>query len=353
MLTFTAMGNDLYATLAADGKVSMWNIAGGNRLPAEIGRVLKEIGVGKARGNRIPEDESWRETAVNLRRHLVPDDTIFASGQFDELIVVPDGPLWYLPFEILPVAEKDSNLLGDQTVIRYAPTPGFALNMLVAPPVNRTVGLTADLFFAPRDKDHNESIIQSLVDVIDDPVRLPQSLETPTSLLGDKVGHLVVAAPRNANPKNPLLMSVAPYDQNTPQGTLAAWMRFPIQGPRTVVLFGMRTPVDSGQMGSGEEIFTTLCALHAAGVRSVLISRWAVGGESSAIALRELLQELPFTGMNAAWARARSVLRRSELNPAGEPLLIKAEHALEGLNGDQPLFWSGYLVSSPNQPSAE
>ena len=150
-----------------------------------------------------------------------------------------------------------------------------------------------------------------------------------------------------------MLMSVAPYDQSSAYGTLAAWMRFPVQCPRTVVLFGMRTPVDVGQMGTGDEIFTTLCALHSAGVRSVLVSRWAVGGESSAIALREFVQELPFTGMNASWHRARSVLRHSELNPAGEPLLIQAEHNLEGLTGDQPLFWSGYLVSSPNHPSRE
>ncbi len=350
LLTFTSAGNKLFATLAANGKVAMWTVAGSNRLPSDIGRVLKEIGVGKARGNRIPEDDAWREAAASLRRQLVPDDAVLSAGQFDELIVVPDGPLWYLPFEILPVADKDSPLLGDQIVVRYAPTPGFAVNTLAAPPVSRAIGLCADLFFAPRDTDHNEAIVQSIVDVIDDPVRLPQTLETPTSLLGDKLGHLVVAAPQNANPKNPLLTSVAPYDRTSPLGTLAAWMRFPVQGPRTVVLFGMRTPVDAGQMGTGDEIFTTLCALHASGVRSVLISRWAVGGESSAIALRELVQELPFTGMNASWARARSVLRRSELNPAGEPLLMKAEHDVEGLTGDQPLFWSGYLISAPNQP---
>jgi len=102
-----------------------------------------------------------------------------------------------------------------------------------------------------------------------------------------------------------------------------------------------------GQMGTGDEVFTTLCALHAAGVRSVLLSRWAVGGESTATAIRELVQELPFDGMNAAWARARAVLRSTELNPAAEPLLMKAEHKLEGLTGDQPLFWAGYLLSSP------
>lgn len=353
MLTFTDAGSHLFATWTADGKVSMWTVNEGNRLPGEVGRLLKEIGVGKTRGNRIPENDAWREAAASVRRRLVPDDTLLSADRMDELIVVPDGPLWYLPFEILPVGEEDSELLGDRIAIRYAPTPGLALNPVAPPPAIRTIGLYADLFFAPREPEQNEAIVQSIVDVMDNPIRLPQELKTPSGLIGDKLGHLVVASPQNSNSKNPLLFRLADYDVPSPFGTLAGWIRFPVQGPRSVVLMGMRTPVDLGQMGSGDELFTTLCALHCSGVRSVLVSRWAVGGESSAIALRELVQELPFTGINAAWHRAREVLRRSELNPAGEPLLMKAEHDIQGLSGDQPLFWSGYLVSSPNLPSGQ
>lgn len=348
MLTFTFVGNQLFGTLSADGKVSMWPVTGASRLSREVGQLLREIGVGKTRGNRLPEDDSWRETAVNLRRVLIPEEVDLASDRFDEVMIVPDGPLWYLPFEILPVGEKDSEAMGDQFAIRYAPTPGLAVRPASTPAVNATIGICADLFFAPRDPEQNEAIVQTLVDAVKDPLRLPQAAETPTSLLGDKVGHLLVASPRAVNPASPLLMSPAPYDQSSPYGTLAAWLRFPVQGPKSVVLCGLRTPVGMGQMGTGDEIFTTLCALHASGVRSVMLSRWAVGGESTATAMRELVQELPFTGMNAAWARARAVLRSAELNPAGEPLLMKAEHSLEGLTGDQPLFWAGYLVSSPN-----
>lgn len=350
LLTFTASGNRLFATISTNGKTSMWTVAGGSRLSAEIGRLLKAIGVGKTRGKRIPEDDSWREAAVDLRRHLIPDDAVLSEDQFDELIIVPDGSLWYLPFEILPTQEKDSDLLGDKIAIRYMPTPGMALQSLAPPPASRVVGLCADLFFAPRDPEQNEAMIQSIMDVMNDPMRLPQSNQTPTSLLGDAIGHLVVAAPRSINPQNPLIMSPAPYDQDTAAGTLAAWMRFPTPSPRNVVLFGTRTPVGVGQMGTGDELFTALCGLYASGVRSVLLSRWAVGGESSAIALRELVQELPFIGLGSAWNRARMVLRRSELDPAAEPLLIQSEHDMEGLTGDQPLFWSGYLMSAPHLP---
>jgi tetratricopeptide (TPR) repeat protein len=347
MLTFTFVGNRLIGTLSHQGKTSMWNVASAARISTGVAQVTRGFGAGRTRGNRLPEDESWKEDAVKLRRLLLPDDSTITADQFDHLIVVPDGSLWYLPFEILPLGEADSRLMGDEIAIRYAPTPGLAIKPAALPSAQRAVGLAADAFFAPRDKELNESIVQSIVDVVNECVKLPDDQETPTSLLGKKIGHLVVVAPRIPNPQNLLLTSLASYDQASPYGTLAAWMRFPAQVPTTVVLFGYRSGADAGQLGSGEELFVPLMALHAAGVRSVMISRWAVGGESSALALRELLQELPFIGLNEAWSRARMVLRRTELNPAAEPLLLKAEHARESLTGEEPLFWAGYLVSSP------
>lgn len=352
LLTFISIGNQLYGTLAADGKVTMWSVGGSSRLPSEIGRLLKAVGVGKTRGERLPQDESWRENGVALRKRLFPDDATITAERFDELIIVPDGPLWYLPFELLPTGDAESELIADKLVIRYAATPGLALKPVSFPPTSRAIGITADQFFAPRDAELNSLIVDSIVDVLNDPVRLPETIDTPSGLLTNQVGHLVVAAPRAPNLKNFQLTSVTPYDQDTPYGTLAAWMRFPVDVPRTVVLAGFRTPIGSGQIGSGQEIFNTLCALNTAGVRSVLLSRWAVGGESTAIALREFLQELPFTGMTQSWQRARMVLRRSELDPSAEPLLIQAEHSREGVTGNQPLFWAGYLISSPPHPSA-
>lgn len=351
LLTFTAVGNKLIGTMSVNGKVTMWNVAGSGRLPSQIGKVLKGFGVGKTRGNRLPEDESWREDAVILRRHLMPDDSMIRPDAFDELIIVPDGALWYLPFEVLPLREATDPLIGDKIAVRYAATPGLAIKPVAMPPISRAVGIASGLFFSPRDPDQNTATVQTLLDSVDDPVRLPEANDAPTGLMGNKLGHLVVAAPRMPKPKTPFMMSVSHHDEDSPYGTLAAWMRFPAHVPRSVILPGYRTSVDVGQMGNGDELFLTLCALNAAGVRSVMLSRWAAGGESTAIAMRELLQELPFTGMNAAWARARMVLRRAELDPVGEPLLTKADQEVENLTGDQPLFWAGYMISSPPHPS--
>ena len=101
-----------------------------------------------------------------------------------------------------------------------------------------------------------------MIDLIEQPVELPENGGLPSGWLGHQLGHLVVAAARVANPKNPLTMPISPYDQASPQGTLAGWMGFPSAVPQSAVLVGLRTPVDGGQMGTGEELFVTLSALR-------------------------------------------------------------------------------------------
>lgn len=351
LLTFTSVGKRVYATLSAKNKIVMWTVNGSSRVPSEIAKLLRGIGVGKTRGDRIPQDESWKEDAVSLRRLLIPEDTTITAEKFDELIIVPDGPLWYLPFDLLPFLEADSPLFGEQIKIRYAATPALALRPVSTSPVSNKIGIATGKFFAPRDLELNQQIADSIVEVVTDPLRLPDANNTPTALMGSEIGHLAIAAPQTPNTSNILLTPMAPYEQRNPLGNLAAWLRFPTKVPTNVILAGFRTPVGVGRMGDGSEVFGTLTTLNVAGVRNVLISRWAVGGNSTAILLKEFLQELPFIGMNESWQRAKLVLLGTNLDPAGEPLLTQAEHETEGLTGKQPLFWSGYMISSP--PRAE
>ena len=351
LLTFTSVGNRVFATLSSKNSIVMWTVNGSSRIPSELAKVLRGIGVGKTRGERIPVDEAWKKDAVVLRRHLIPEDTSITPEKFDELIIVPDGPLWYLPFEILPVLEADSPMLGEQIKIRYVPTPALALQPVDSSPTDNTVGIATGKFFAPRDIDLNQQIADSIVDVLNDPLRLPDANNTPTAFLGNEIGHLAIAATQTPNTSNFLLTPMAPYEQRSPLGNLGAWLRFPAKVPASVTLAGFRTPVGVGRMGDGSEIFHTITALNIAGVRNVLLSRWAVGGNSTAIVLKEFLQELPFIGMDEAWRRALLVLKGTELDPAGEPLLTQAEHERENLTGKQPLFWSGYLLSAPPNPA--
>ncbi len=265
LLTFISNGNKIYVTLAADAKVTMWTIGGTARVTSEIGRVLRGIGVGKVRGKRLPDDDSWRESAVKLRRQMIPDDELITAELFDELVIVPDGALWYLPFEMLPIKEADSALLGDKIRIRYAATPGLAFHPTGIPATSRVIGIAANKFFAPRDLEANESIVASIADAVTDPLRLPEKLNVASGLLADSVGHLLVAAPVTPDMQNSLGTNVAAYDGGSAAGTLAAWLRLPAKVPASVVLPGFRSSVEVGQMGNGDELFSMVCGLQCAG----------------------------------------------------------------------------------------
>ena len=348
LLTYVQAASKLFASFAFDGKVRTWNVGSNGRLPSEVGRLLRGIGVGKTRGSRFSDEQSWRSVAKTLRRQLVPDGEIQWDEPLKHLIVVPDGPLWYVPFELLPIADDDdSQWIGDRITVTYAPTPGFALQTTASLNSSQAIGVASGQLFSPKDAEKNQTVVQSIIAAIAEPVVFPASGGIPSGLSGGSVGHYAVLAPRTSDPRNPMAMTVSPTDLDSPSGTLLGWMRFPARVPRSVLLAGFRTPIDGGTMGNGSELFATMCALKAAGVENVLISRWAVGGESAALLFRELLQELPFAGIDQAWKRARMLLRRTELDPTTEPLLTNADRQRENLTGDHPLFWAGYLVSTP------
>ncbi|WP_345683803.1 hypothetical protein [Novipirellula caenicola] len=352
LVTFAFVGNRLYTTFSLNGNTQSWTNNNTSRLPAMIGSVLRSIGVGKTRGARLPEDNAWRKDAATLLKFLFPDASFFAGTDIDDLVIVPDGPLWYLPFDMLPIDGEDAEFLGDKMSIRYAATPGLAVRPMPVRKKSRAVGLAANRFFAPRDLEVNTAITESIVDAAAGSILLPVAEMPPTTMLGLVLDSLIVAAPSVMDMNNPFAMSVLPYEAGKPNASLGAWLQLPSQLPKTIALAGFRSQAEATRLGDGRDLFMTLCALNIAGVDDVLISRWAVGGESSAIVLREFSQELPFSGMVDAWRRARMVLRRSDLDPLTEPLLAHADKDLENVTGEEPLFWAGYLLSSPIDPNA-
>ncbi len=60
------------------------------------------------------------DLAVTLRRRLIPDEQSALLDDVSKLIVVPAGPLWYMPFELLPTGDKSSAKLGERLSVQYA-----------------------------------------------------------------------------------------------------------------------------------------------------------------------------------------------------------------------------------------
>lgn len=354
MLTYTEVGGELIATLTVGTDTKMWNIPAARQLPGDISKLLRGIGAGgRAAASRLDDDETWKQDAATIRRKLFPNEYLDSIDTLQHLVIVPDGQLWYLPFELLPVGDEHATLMGDKINIRYAPTPGLAVHPASIARLDQPIGTTTELFFSPRDGTLNSRMAGRVIESIEKHQPLPGEPVIASNQLGQVVGFYSVFGAVTPDPTKPLMSSVSGYDKDPKSSTLAAWMRLPSNIPQGIFLPGYRTAAGGAQLGDGRELFMTLTALHVAGVRDVVLSRWPVGGESTAILAKEFLQELPFEGVDPSWRRAIQTLRRTTLVPETEPLLGAKDQKRDVLTGDHPLFWSGYLIASPYAPQVD
>jgi hypothetical protein len=355
MLSFVDVGGTFVCSLVSGQNIKVWNVSQ-RQLSNDILKVLRGIGANVGRGavSRLDDEAKWKGDAAVVRRKLIPDEFLADLEPLQHLVIVPDGSLWYLPMELLPLGDDNAPLLGEQIAIRYAPTLGLALHPTAHANYQRPIATTAQLFFAPRDGNLNTRLVSQLTAAIQDHQLLPGSPAIPSNQLGQTTGYLAVLGAVTPNPAAPLATAASLYDQNPATGSLAAWLRFPSRPPAGIFLPGFRTAAAAAQLGDGRELFMTLTALQIAGVRDIVIARWPVGGESTALLATEFLQELPFEGIEPAWRRSIQSLRQSTLNPATEPLLGAKDQKREELVGDHPLFWAGYILATPpTHPQAD
>jgi len=86
------------------------------------------------------------------------------------------------------------------------------------------------------------------------------------------------------------------------------------------------------------------------GVRTVFLSRWRTGGQSSVDLAREFVQELPHTTPADAWQRAVIVVAENKINLDAEPR-IKKGVGDEAPKGNHPFFWASCMLIDPGPPS--
>ncbi len=347
LLTFVDVGEAFIGTLVIKGKVRSWVTPPKRQIVAGVSQLLRSIGAVPMRGAlRIDDQAAWKKSSLALRELLVPDEIHAMLQSAGCVIVVPDGMLWYLPMEMLAVDSEAATLWGDRCVVTYSPTPGLVLHPVALDKPERPTGVVSSLFFSPRDAELNAQRVATVTGAAQILQPLPGDPPVPSSSIGESVGRLLVLGAVTANVKQRLLTAPGLYDAASPEGTLGSWMRFPANVPVSVYLPGYRTAATSPALGDGSEISYTLMAMHCSGVRNIAMSRWPVGGESTAILWKEFVQELPYDSVPAAWTRAVQSLRQSQLDPTLEPLLTGKDAAREDLTGDHPLFWSGYLLDA-------
>lgn len=351
VLMFHESSAGLLGMLVTGQAATQWNCGPPNRIGATITELLRAIG--NYDGNReIATDQlaetEWREASQKLF-HALFDGSSLAPEQVEELVIIPDGAVWYVPFEALWIhTEEQDGPLTDFAQIRYAPTLGAAFrNVERWRRVRRSGVIIGDL---PPGEDAAEraAAAADVTDAVENPVTLGEEFRTPAALTASLLDALVVLADVEANRGGgdwdpaPL-----PGERNA---SLADWLTLAGGGPQRIAAPGLRTLAESGGRGSrrrgdrpGDELFLATCSLMSAGAETMLLSRWRVGGQSSLQLTHDFLQEAPYAPAAESWQRSVRLLRETPLDPLTE-MRVKPGKGDQQLTGDHPFFWAGYMV---------
>ena len=289
-------------------------------------------------------DLLFEGSGVSLARH---DD-------FDELVIVPDGLLWYLPFELLPVEADDSLRLRDVCQIRYCPTRSLTVMARRPAAAQPFTAIYNGLAYRADPPERTAETLARLAANLDNAISLsPTARKIPVALpasLADTLAVFDDLAPRATSSGQPLVAAVAGH----PGMSLPDWLRPPAKAPRYVLLTGLPTQVASGLSKvsgrAGHDLFTTAMDLVAAGAETLVLSRWNVGGRVSIDLGLEFLRDRPIDSATGSppsaaerWQRAVDLVTAEQPDFNREPRL-QVKGAAVPSDAQHPFFWSGFAL---------
>jgi CHAT domain-containing protein len=356
LLAFFSTSRHAYAFLMTSDKYGYWAVKSSPKtFVRKVQSMLQKWGNFEQNKELKPEelaDDGWKTPAKEIMELLTADSKAeLGGGMFQELAIVPDGLLWYVPFEALQVPDGDGTAsLISKIRIRYAPTVGLA----IGDPRRRRQGLNTAVALGklfPRDEDEVAlDAFNDLSRVVPGALSISKELPAPSSIFGCLFDRLVVygeIAPGNADPYgwSPLKFNHG----KKADSALAQWLMLPWGGPDEIILPGFRTSAEHAAKGllpeqAANEIFLTLCGMMSTGARTVLMSRWRPGGQSSYDLTREFVQELPEMTAADAWQRSVELVSRMPLDPTMEPR-VKAGGQDDPPRAENPFFWAGFLLA--------
>ena len=351
ILSFMVTPRAAYATLLSASNQAVWKLASPDRTRKGTAALLREIGMSGESSTLNAKklaSEKWKAVSKALVEYLIDAPQLGFWKKFDELIIVPESFLWYLPFECLMVANEDGEEvpLISAIRIRYAPTMGLAVpDALTHKRDPVTTVVLGQLF--PRDDvelagqqlTEMQSLMEGLRPLSDKPL-------APTGLLRANWDRLLVLDDVDTGGQGPFKWTPASVDHGKPHTSLQRWMELPWGGPTEVYLPGFHTDAETGlrQSSLGDEIYLSLTGLMASGARTIILSRWRTGGQVSFDLMREYLQELPNSTPDTAWQRTVQLVRGTQIDPSWEPRIRLPQDATETLTAEHPFFWSGYIL---------
>jgi hypothetical protein len=350
ILAFFATSRKLHAFLFSHDRYAAWSVQSPAQLQKQLALLLREMGNYDANHELTPAElakNNWRTAAANVTKSLLARSNVDLAGNFREIVIVPDGFLWYLPFEVLSVGPPGrQRLLMSQARVRYAPTAGLAVPYARARKPRPNIGVALGRLHPQDDESVALDAFARFATAIPGAVALPRTLPAPSNVYRVLLDGLIVLD--DIEPAGgPYEWAPLQSDRQKSPAPLASWFSLPLAGPEYVILPGFHTAAESGlrkgPAAGGDELFLSILGLMSSGARTVLLSRWRAAGQTSLELVREFAQELPHASPSEAWQRSVQIAEETSIEPDREPR-VRDGLADPQAKARHPFFWSGYLL---------
>ena len=376
LVYFEALGR-CYGFLVDKSSLNMWELIQESREPS-LQKLISDFldGLGNKGANQAltvkeltKEGQKWEETGALLQKRLLGNEQ--RQANFTELVIVPTGPIWYAPFEAMCVKTEGKFRpfisAGTSLSIRYAPTASLGVPDITGNVKdNRSSEAAETLVICGRF--HNKSGTSLAYDAVDRYTKggianlVPMAVfpidenyrDFPgnTTAFASQLKRLVVLDDIVAPKGDPLKWTPFNADKNKIHHPVSSWLSLPWGGPQLVVLPGFHTAAENalktermqGAITNGDDLFLSAMVLQACGAKTILLSRWRVGGRSTFDLTGHFLKNIQTMGAAEAW-------RQSILDVGVEPLVLAEEPRLRPGAGEvdvpsanHPFFWSSFIL---------
>ena len=357
VLDVVSVKDRTYAILISQNKkYEHWEIKGGARLRNPISNLLRASGsFDKNRdvsaGN--VSNDKWLTQAKSLYNTIFDNRTDLWKS-IRELIIVPDGVVWYLPFESLALeSSQGAEPLISKVRIRYVPMASLAVSDPRQQPASpATVVVAGRLFSRDMDKIFFQEA-KRIAAMSPESVVQTRQIPVGSGIVGHRWDRLVVIDDIEKTDAG-FSWYPAQADAKSSQSTLSSWLSLPFGAPKQLVLPGFHTAAAMGAKTktTGDEMLLNCMAMLSTGSRTVLLSRWRTGGQTSIDLVREFLSQLSQQSASSAWQRSVQLTRSAAIDPDAEPR-IKGINETNLPKGEHPFFWAGYQLIDLGQPIGE
>ncbi|HEY2839980.1 MAG TPA: CHAT domain-containing protein [Pirellulales bacterium] len=351
ILSFFNTSKRSYAVLLTHDKYGYWQTPGDDALSKPMIKLLQSLGNLETNREVTTADLAgvgWREQSKQMLETLTTKSKADLTS-FKELVIVPDGVLWYLPFEALTVRDGDQLVpLMSKVKIRYAPLASLGVPDTLPRLQEGVTGVVIGKLMQSGDESLAKAAFESISQSLPGAVALHAPLPMDTAAFTSLFDGMIVLNDTPAVDQTAYQLSLLPTNDRGTGSSLANLFSLPWGGPDVVVMPSFHTAAERSLKKAsghdpGHEVFLNVCGLMANGARTILLSRWRTGGQSSVDLVREFVQELPHATATDAWQRAVVLVGETQLDPSSEPRL-KLTARDEAPKADHPFFWAGYML---------